>query len=872
MKKRHLLKTMLLLFALIVGSSSVWAEDVTYKLTISASDFNSTSYAANNNEKTSNAVCTTDASKTYAVKWTSNQVMLQSSAMQWQKNSGYLYNSTDLGTITSVTIDSSAGTFTTYYGTEAQPSSSTTIGGGFFQIKVGDATGKTSKVEVTFTISEGSSNLNTNDMQLSNAPVALSFDLYNNNSAQTINYTTSSTGAVTVSASDYVTTSVDETNKTITVTPTTVTPSTQTITVNQAADENYAAGSKTFTVTITDSTPFTGGDVTFDATSDKGTNSSGNGSITKQVVTMSGTNCHLSDGVAYRLYNSSTTTISTTQGKITDIVFTIENGYNASNLSLTSTSSGSYSNGTWTGEAESVAFRASAQVRVTKIVVTVSMKEEIATINGISPTSINVDEGGSFTFDITYADGASSNDATVTWVSDNESVLANIDGDYLAGSTEGTANVTVTVTPTDTDTYKAVSKKFAVNVVDSRTAIATINSISPTSVYIDSDGAFTYNIEFADGTDASDYEVTWRSSDDNAIAVTSATGKYIVGEEAGEVTITVTVEPVDDVTYKTVSKDFTVSIVDPNAKGTATNPYTVAEVLNGTASGSDVYVKGFIVGCYANGVRNNFTKTAAIESNLALADDADESNVDKTIPIQLTSGTIREALNVVNKPYNIGCAQILVRGSIENYMNSTGVKSLTYGEKVAEYVTVSSAGYATYSTDVALDFSETNITVNTAKANGTSVALTEVADGIVPANTGVVLTGNNVEAIVPVVESTATLADNEMLPNVARAIVKKAGENDKTNYILSNEDEGVGFYLATEDGAYLPAHRAYLSTTATVTGNAPFLGFDGNETTGINSVERGALSVEGCYTLDGRRVAQPTKGLYIVNGRKVIIK
>ena len=68
MKHFNLLKSLLLLCALIVGSLSSWAEDVTYKLTIDALDFNATSYAANNNEKTSDAVCTTDNSKTYEVK------------------------------------------------------------------------------------------------------------------------------------------------------------------------------------------------------------------------------------------------------------------------------------------------------------------------------------------------------------------------------------------------------------------------------------------------------------------------------------------------------------------------------------------------------------------------------------------------------------------------------------------------------------------------------------------------------------------------------------------------------------------------------------------------------------------------------------
>lgn len=148
----------LMLALLCAVFSTTWGESVTYKLTITPNDFTTSSYADNNKEKTSNAVCTTDATKTYEVKWTSSQVYQNSSLMQWQKSKGCIYNSTDLGTITNVDVTSSEGTFTTYYGTSTQPSSSTTVGGGFFQIKVGNATGKTSKVEITFTIEEAVSN------------------------------------------------------------------------------------------------------------------------------------------------------------------------------------------------------------------------------------------------------------------------------------------------------------------------------------------------------------------------------------------------------------------------------------------------------------------------------------------------------------------------------------------------------------------------------------------------------------------------------------------------------------------------------------------------------------------------------------------
>ena len=121
----------------------------TYTFTIDTSYFNTTSYAANNSEKTSTATATDGSGSTMEVKWTSNQVMLQSSVMQWQKNAGYIYNSTDLGTITDITITSTAGTLTTYIGTAEQPT--TSGNGGFFQIKeTGNKTGKSTQIVVTF--------------------------------------------------------------------------------------------------------------------------------------------------------------------------------------------------------------------------------------------------------------------------------------------------------------------------------------------------------------------------------------------------------------------------------------------------------------------------------------------------------------------------------------------------------------------------------------------------------------------------------------------------------------------------------------------------------------------------------------------------
>ena len=59
------------------------------------------------------------------------------------------------------------------------------------------------------------------------------------------------------------------------------------------------------------------------------------------------------------------------------------------------------------------------------------------------------------------------------------------------------------------------------------------------------------------------------------------------------------------------------------------------------------------------------------------------------------------------------------------------------------------------------------------------------------------------------------------------------------------------------------------STGAVVNANKAKIG----TTTGISIVEVRNNSTENvCYDLAGRRIAQPAKGLYIVNGRKVVVK
>ena len=187
-------------------------------------------------------------------------------------------------------------------------------------------------------------------------------------------------------------------------------------------------------------------------------------------------------------------------------------------------------------------------------------------------------------------------------------------------------------------------------------------------------------------------------------------------------------------------------------------------------------------------------------------------------------------------------------------------------------VSIGTEKYATFCDHLARDFSASGITVYAAAATASSVEFDEVTDGIVPANTGVVLFSEDTKAdvAIPVATSAASydFSSNEMIGVNAKTLVAYAGEGSKKNYILANGASGVGFYKAKDAGANLAAHKAYLSTDAAAA-SRDFLGFE-DETTGIEKVEAVKQNAGEFYNIAGQRVANPTKGLYIVNGKKVI--
>lgn len=168
-----------------------------------------------------------------------------------------------------------------------------------------------------------------------------------------------------------------------------------------------------------------------------------------------------------------------------------------------------------------------------------------------------------------------------------------------------------------------------------------------------------------------------------------------------------------------------------------------------------------------------------------------------------------------------------------------------------------------------------DVTIYKAAKNGTSsVTLTEVSGGIIPAGQAVILkaTASSVALTLTQDAATGDYTGNELLG----VDVETPQDANKTYYVLSKPAEkDFGFYKL-KNSVNLGANKAYLEVATT--GAPGFLGFDvDGETTGIISNTDFTDSTDKAgewYSLDGRKLqGKPTeKGLYIVNGRKVVIK
>ena len=250
----------------------------------------------------------------------------------------------------------------------------------------------------------------------------------------------------------------------------------------------------------------------------------------------------------------------------------------------------------------------------------------------------------------------------------------------------------------------------------------------------------------------------------------------------------------------------------------------------------------------------------------------------KGVNFNMTSVPTNGAIEIVYESSETQTLKLSEGNNIVNFVHSGYITQIKFnvagtyrmGECSASntyLAKVTDLNYATYgSVNDAIDYSATSgLKAYIAKVDSNKVKLTEVKK--VPANTAVVLYAKTAGTYTL---STTTEATEDVSANQLHISDGTVEGDGSSIYVLANGSNDVGFYLV-ENGSAITAGKAYLKVTS---GAPQFIGF-GGDTTGINEelrVKSEEFATAQYYDLQGRHVAQPTKGLYIVNGKKVIIK
>ena len=539
---------------------------------------------------------------------------------------------------------------------------------------------------------------------------------------------------------------------------------------------------------------------------------------------------------------------------------------------------------------------------------------------GSSPELLVAKGGGFLTYDAIDVDGHQGT-LTLTYKANYDRITVTSATDDVV-LTKGTADGTLyrwTITvPTSVST-------LSLTLTNSTSSNVRLDDILLTGDYsattlLDADLAFnpltattTVGATFTAPTLSNPHQlaVTYSSSNEAIATVDSLTGA-VTTLGIGVVTITASSAKTD--TYKAGSASYTLTIESATATTTATywsedwtdavtddtpdvvnSAYTYTDGGSATKIYEQILAGGdspeLLVSKSGGSLTYNAISVAghtgtltltygANNDNLVLTSDTEGVTVSKksyenkvatwTISVPTTTSTL--SLTLANsKSNNTRLDNILLTGTV--YDLGTGS------------FTITAAGYGTYYTDQAF-IMPTGVqggvitAVATPNSNGIAKATTNwkyKAGSVVPANEALLIKGAANTYDYTITESNASATADNLLKGSTVAVTPTSAV-PSYYYMLSygkNENANVlGFYYGNSDGsAFLSgANKCWIELPQSGSSVRGLI-FDFNDdVTGINSIDA-AEGVKAVYDLQGRRVVAPKAGnIYIVNGKKVLVK
>ena len=599
-----------------------------------------------------------------------------------------------------------------------------------------------------------------------------------------------------------------------------------------------------------------------------------------------GSNFYLKDSEIH-VYSGNTLTFTAPTGyNITKIVFTGGTlQYNGSALS----------NKTWEGEENSVVFTATSSTTVTTATVTLDRALPlVATLGDLNVTALEKDATGTFSTTVTPATGLSASDYTLGWAATPAGLTVAANGAYTADS-RGTYTVTATATSTNLG-YKNASKEYTVTVS------------APVEVTA-SDVEMTYGnaAEAIGATASAGYEGTLSyTSANTAVATVDASGN-VTAVAAGTTTITITSAADAENLYLAgdpVVVNVTVKAPAGKTTMTAEEYYLYYEKITGNDT-------NFPTGWTGDGVvwnvHNTFgaqtgTSTSGIGTSgetydLVTCDydlsgytgwvlDFDHTGKTFSNPSNACKVFIQEGTNTpvqLNIEYfggsdfiwkevrdiDIDAYQDKIVHFIFRYTPTSGndgkwqVRNFgVYGEYKKITATLNTNGYATICSEYPLNFSEAAdySAWQVTRISGDEITFEQIK-GDVKGGTGLLLMGTpSATVTLKSVDSSNDLSGNKLEGTLA------------PTYVAAGEYYGLkGKEFVKVNAGTVPAGKALLPANLVGSG-VKALSFKFDDADGISEIMSNGENekMSAIYDLSGRRVVKPTKGLYIVNGKKVV--
>ena len=832
MKKKNLISKVLLLMLMLVGSvSASWAEDTEEILA------NQFGFTSNTNLSGENATLeTTNFTLTFAQNESTTVPVYNSSSEEFR-----LYkiasDKTEGATITiaaknsNVTFDKivfnfsnlptnysfSEGSYNT--GTKTWTGNATTSltltntdYSGQLKIKSMTITYTTSQSSGTATTTTITPSITNTDVYVSTAAGTLSAAVTaggNAVSGATVTWSSSNTGVATIASDGTVTL---------------VAKGTTTITASYAGDATYQSSSDTYELTVTDSTP-SDGDVLNRAITGvtNGSTSYSNWSYTGESgAVYAGNSAGGNNAIQLRTTNSNSGIVTTTSGGKVNKVTVVWNS------------------NTQAGRTLDIYGKNTAYTAVTNLYNSSTYGTLLGSIEYDSDTEISIN--GDYEYiGIRSHDGALYLDQIIIKWEDSS-------------KTETTTTITQNIT--NTDVYVSTAA----------------GSLSATVT--------------AGGNAVPGATVTWSSSDTD-VATIDANG-VVTLVAAG--TTTITASYAGDATYQSSSATYelTVTSSEPYVQQTSIDIVLNNSFFNSTGSGNvnDASLEGSQDRVTVTINKNDGNKLYVNETHIRLYS---KNTMVLTAPDGYVFTEVEFVEPSTQKSWDGENNTSDPEGYDDNektWTGSSNTVTVTFGGTcriaglnvtLAKSVNITSYKWATFSFNQALDFTYSDVKayIVTGFVENTAT-ITKERVYVVPANTGLLLNAEAGTYGIPVAtEETEDVSENKLHAVLGGNLTVSAGTGSDDNYVLSVKNGKVVFAWIGSTSATVKDGQAYLTLVngPKPTGNAPWLSLEGDDdTTGIVNVNRETITNNQYYTLDGRRVAEPTKGIYIINGKKVVIK